>query len=226
MKVALVQFFVLLAMPAAAQVFKCESPTGQVQYSDQPCGPGRYLGSGELRANSLDTSAVRREVEMDRRRAAAERRLDAQAAAANQDPGLQMERFKRNCPSELEIKNLETGASSLTPARGARFKLEFTKRVLTECSLNGFNRGLAEQTIHQQMHSENQRAAREAAATAEATAREVTQNTPAPTAITSCTGGGCWDNAGNRYNGTASDNTLFRSDGKVCQRIGNILQCN
>lgn len=46
----------------------------------------------------------------------------------------------------------------------------------------------------------------------------------APSSITSCDKGGCWDNQGGRYSGSGS--TLFRTDGKACQKIGNVLQCN
>lgn len=45
-----------------------------------------------------------------------------------------------------------------------------------------------------------------------------------PSNITSCDDGGCWDDRGNRYNG--SGQTLFRSDGKVCNRVGTMLVCN
>jgi len=46
-----------------------------------------------------------------------------------------------------------------------------------------------------------------------------------PTAIiTSCDPGGCVDNLGRRYNGNGP--TLFRTDGKVCQRSGTTVNCN
>ncbi len=46
-----------------------------------------------------------------------------------------------------------------------------------------------------------------------------------PTNMTSCDPGGCWDNLGNRYNGNANG-TMFRTDGKICQNIGGMVQCN
>lgn len=45
-----------------------------------------------------------------------------------------------------------------------------------------------------------------------------------PANIASCDSGGCSDTNGQRYNGTGS--TLVRTDGKTCQRVGTILQCN
>lgn len=48
---------------------------------------------------------------------------------------------------------------------------------------------------------------------------------PAPSVITSCDPGGCWDNFGNRYNGSGGP-TYIRQDGRVCQNIGSMIQCN
>lgn len=48
---------------------------------------------------------------------------------------------------------------------------------------------------------------------------------PQPSTITSCDRGGCWDNVGNRYN-SGGGNTMFRNDGKTCQKVGNTLNCN
>lgn len=45
-----------------------------------------------------------------------------------------------------------------------------------------------------------------------------------PSPITACDPGGCWDSGGLRYNGTG--NAMIRSDGKVCQQIGNMMHCN
>jgi len=44
------------------------------------------------------------------------------------------------------------------------------------------------------------------------------------TSVTSCDSGGCWDDRGDRYNGSGS--TLFRSDGKICNQVGTMLSCN
>jgi len=47
----------------------------------------------------------------------------------------------------------------------------------------------------------------------------------APGHITSCDSGGCWDNYGTRYNHGAGP-THIRQDGRVCQSVGNMMQCN
>jgi len=45
----------------------------------------------------------------------------------------------------------------------------------------------------------------------------------APSVITTCDAGGCWDNLGNRYNGTGA--TLMGPTGKLCIRTGNWIEC-
>lgn len=48
---------------------------------------------------------------------------------------------------------------------------------------------------------------------------------PGPSIITNCDAGGCWDNQGKRYN-SGGGPTMIRQDGRVCQRIGGMMQCN
>lgn len=48
---------------------------------------------------------------------------------------------------------------------------------------------------------------------------------PPPSVITNCDAGGCWDNHGKRYN-SGGGPTHIRQDGKVCQRVGAMMQCN
>ena len=45
----------------------------------------------------------------------------------------------------------------------------------------------------------------------------------APTVLTSCDGGGCWDNLGNRYNGTGA--ILHGPAGNPCIRNGDRIEC-
>ena len=46
-----------------------------------------------------------------------------------------------------------------------------------------------------------------------------------PSMITNCDPGGCWDNQGQRYNGTGGT-PYFRQDGKVCQSVAGRMQCH
>lgn len=45
----------------------------------------------------------------------------------------------------------------------------------------------------------------------------------APMVLTSCDGGGCWDNLGNRYNGTGT--ILHGPTGNSCLRNGDRIEC-
>lgn len=47
---------------------------------------------------------------------------------------------------------------------------------------------------------------------------------PAPAQVTGCTGGVCHDSSGTSYN-LGSGNTGVSSDGKLCTRSGNTMQC-
>ena len=44
-----------------------------------------------------------------------------------------------------------------------------------------------------------------------------------PSVLTTCDGGGCWDNLGRRYNGTGP--TLIGPTGKLCIRTGDRVEC-
>jgi len=46
----------------------------------------------------------------------------------------------------------------------------------------------------------------------------------APSVITSCDAAGCWGSNGIRYNATGPN--MFNSNGKTCQQVGNMMQCN
>lgn len=45
----------------------------------------------------------------------------------------------------------------------------------------------------------------------------------APSVLTNCDAGGCWDNLGNRYHGSGS--ILFSPAGKPCSRMGDWIDC-
>lgn len=49
---------------------------------------------------------------------------------------------------------------------------------------------------------------------------------PAPSIVSNCDRGGCWDNAGNRYNRAGDGSNFWRSDGKFCRPQGNTFSCN
>jgi hypothetical protein len=48
---------------------------------------------------------------------------------------------------------------------------------------------------------------------------------PAPSVITNCDSGGCWDNLGGRYNRGAGTTYIPSSGGPACQLIGGVMHC-
>lgn len=90
----------LLAAPVSAQVYKCTDATGRTLYADAPCGAGaRRIAPEVLEANTVDASGLRE-------RARVEREAPSPAAStpASASAGV--------CPDAVDIRNLETSASS------------------------------------------------------------------------------------------------------------------
>jgi len=49
---------------------------------------------------------------------------------------------------------------------------------------------------------------------------------PAPSIITSCDNGGCWDNLGGRYNKGAGNTYIPAASGGACQLVGGMMNCH
>jgi hypothetical protein len=74
----------LLADPAkSTEVFKCTARSGQVEFTDAPCGTNRTTAVVDARPNSLDNSAVREQLLKIENRALQEKLAAAQAASAS-----------------------------------------------------------------------------------------------------------------------------------------------
>jgi hypothetical protein len=92
-------------------------------------------------------------------------------------------------------------------------------RVLKECYSGSGRTPILQEPIS--IGADHQAAAPVKAAPAAPT--KVTPN--APGVLTLCDSGGCWDNLGNRYNGTGA--TLMGPTGKLCVRTGdNWIECH
>lgn len=106
---ALAIVLLLAAGPAASQVFKCKGDGGRIVYSDAPCpAAGAKMDSGALNSNTLPTPA-----------APPARRLDraGQPAAAAGPQAVVIGGGRRGCPTEQEVKNLQTAAASITASK-------------------------------------------------------------------------------------------------------------
>lgn len=199
---AAVAFVMLAASPAAAEVFRCKGPNGKLVYSDSPCTSNSTGGVIELRENSLDTRMDRehneRYIERQRQQGTGEQGMNTvPTTGTTQDT-------QRDSPTcRLAIRNANTQSSSATPAKIDSDRAE----AIRECGFNPWPGKTASE-----IDAENRRSrAIERAARSQ------------PAQITTCDASGCWDTMGNRYNGTGQ--TLFRTDGRTCTRVGNTLQC-
>lgn len=48
---------------------------------------------------------------------------------------------------------------------------------------------------------------------------------PAPSSVTNCDAGGCWDNLGGRYTRGAGNTYFPTTGGPSCQMIGGVMRC-
>lgn len=70
-------------------------------------------------------------------------------------------------------------------------------------------------------------AARRRAAEEQARQAELERRRPAaPSIVSSCDRGGCWDTSGNRYNRAGDGQNFWRSDGRFCRADRDAIRCN
>lgn len=112
--------FGILVGQAHAQVFRCKDASGQIIYSDSVCGSSaQAVNSSRLRANTIDASDMRQQ--------SAKSRQQNQEQQAS--PGGARLGAAKSCPSDLEIRNMETGLSSIR-LRGRKDEEEFLQAEL------------------------------------------------------------------------------------------------
>lgn len=194
----------LLAGAAHAQMFKCVTPTGKVEYRGSPCADEGH--AKPMTGGSVSGVEALSPAEMDRARAleAQERRqAEGGRAAVIGSPG--------GRPSAQELKNLETAASSTTVSAQERRRRQLELEVAREKAAGG----TGQQAVDAAQADEQQRRAR----------RQARQQA-APKSMVNCDGAGCWDTAGNRYNRAAGQGNYTRQDGKVCATAGTQVTCN
>ena len=194
----------LLAGAAHAQVYKCPDPANnRITYSDAPCTGGRRL---ESRRTQAEIMAERQQAAYELQRSQAQhQRIEALQNRAPQQPS-QARQASSSCPSELEIKNLETAASSII---GSEAEKKMKRQALLQARACATGGSTAEADPDPPRHRE----------------RASTSSTPQPTQLTNCDPAGCWDTTGTRYNRAAGGN-FFRSDGKFCTGAGAQLICH
>lgn len=211
----------LLSSMSYAQVFKCKDASGKLAYQSAPCGAGQQ----ESRPMILKGPTLTDEEKFDAAAysvgmtpAEARQRLQSaeQAAAPSTgrpEPG-SADRQAQVAPNYSAIaecgkakREVDIARNSITMSEGQRLsKVASLQRQAEMACLGPDGYAKAE------------------AARAEGKERARQRRNTTPSVITSCDAGGCWDNLGNRYNGTG--NVMHGSNGKTCFRSGTTLNCN
>lgn len=235
---------------AGAQVYKCPKPGGGVAYSDTRCAAdAQAMDPSRLRGSSLGPAiAPRRQVDVERP-APPQRQIEDESPTLSRRDAPQQQAVGTTCPSERDIRNLETSASSVTLGRKEREFLYAEIRRARACSKEGGNYSAEDwQRIKDHQAGQNRIDERD-----RARERALAEGRHAPAAsdrenermrndkmveaikeagrrrrtatLTTCDAAGCWDAAGQRYNRAAGPGNFFRQDGAPCRAVGNQVDC-
>ncbi|MDO9597010.1 MAG: DUF4124 domain-containing protein [Azoarcus sp.] len=199
----------LVSTSADAQVYKCkEDSTGKVTFSDVPCHGKNAGGSVNLHENTLDTSGSREQA-LKREIRDLQERMDSYEAAGSSrsqygrtESDLQAERADSHACKQAKW-SLDIEAGSMTRNKASVASKEAAMR--SACGMREPDRV--------EIHNEYGRRGSSRAAP------------PRATTITNCDSGGCWDNAGGRYNRGAGNTYFPAAGGGACQMINGRMQC-
>lgn len=244
--IALLLLALTAASAAHAQLNKCVTAAGKVEYRDSPCDDARQhrpVGGAVSELPAMSAQDIGRAKAL-----MAEEQRGPRATVIGPPPGR---------PTEQDIRNMETSASSVLQGRKEReflqgevrrakaaaagdgtytdndlatlkerqadqnrMRAEEREAARREAESVHLRAGGRSQTIDvlQQRQAEEERArARRAAAAAAANG---------PAVISNCDAAGCWDTRGTRYNKAAGKGNYFRQDGKACVMAAGNLQCH
>ena len=195
----------LFALPATAQMmFKCVNPAGGIEYRGSPCeGSTRdtpMVGGSYSKVDGMSQQEIQRTL-----RPTVE--TTQQYQSGQQATGGRV-------PSQQDIKNMETSASSMTLSKRDKMIRQAEIEAAKDRRVGGSG-----DVDYSAVNAEDQRTAarRQAAVQASQAAQ--------PRSMTNCDAGGCWDTGGARYNRSAGDGNFFRQDGKACRTVGTKVQC-
>lgn len=226
MRVPILVLLSVLAAPVHA-AYKCTGADGRVQYTETPCPAGTTGSAVRLQPNTMDSSGARPQ-------APPERPAPPEVRSAAAAPV---------CPGPLEIRNLETTASSVALGRPERDFLRDEVRRARACATAG-NSYTAEdwkrikegQSAQSNVSPQQRRAERRTvedihAAAAPAERQRILAERAAavargPNAIAECDGSGCWDGEGLRYNRAPGNARFVREDGALCREVGSRMRCD
>lgn len=187
----------MLSSVASAQgVYKCRNSSGELTFSDVPCGKGASAEYVDVRpANILDSGGLREWGQRtgESRQVPLDARTRSESSSLPVIDSLACENAKRDY-------NFTNGSKSAAPGE----KMEKRRAYFRACGLGSpADVGSSAAVVGD----------RSAAA----------PTSPRPSSLTSCDQTGCFDNLGNRYSKGAGG-TYFGPTG-ACQLVGGNLQC-
>lgn len=193
----------MLSNLAVADAIKCRDASGKVYVTDVLC-PGASRVERVQGAEHISAERSRQAYEVNSANAGQLNKIESEKAAFNrQQAALQRE--------YAEYDRRQAAAASVTNKADRDRKLEDDCIALSKKGRSARHEAMAKGCAWG--FEADQRASED---------RQRAQQPPP--IITSCTGSGCWDTSGNRYNGNGQ--TLIRQDGKACTKSGDRLICN
>ena len=224
----------------AGPIYKCAGKDGSIEFSNLACPTGMSMSAVSARPNAIDMSGMREQdqKEMDRRRQELARAAAADAYIAGGSGA-------NECPSDVEIRNMEAQSGSITHGKKEREFLQAETRRARQCRQGQGNYNAADWQVSRQaradqnsltgrengrmraeaMHSgadpveaERIRLGREAEEQ-----RRAARQAAASRVITNCDSAGCNSSDGTRYNSLGGG--MFSGPQGTCRRVGQQLLC-
>jgi hypothetical protein len=209
MRIALLCFW-LVAGAANAQMFKCVLPGGKIEYRGSACDDAKQ--DTPIRGSISNVPAMPHE----RTTRAPEAAGPSMTVIGGEKPGI---------PSERDIKNMETSASSLSLSRREKLmrqaEIEAAKRLRAGGSgVPDYSAVEADdrRTAARQQADDEAKAARRTQNAAAAAAAQRAAMQPSHDRLTQCVGGTCQGSGNESYRPVPGSTDQFRrwSDGKSC----------
>ena len=196
-----------LLLPAIAfsQVYKCVDASGKTTFSDQGCADNNSATTVELgHVNTQDSSQYQQRIIDDRfERSQPKKQLRVTVVGDGRQEEQQARARKDLCKE------------ANTPYKGAQNR-QLTARQRDMAA--GCSAGRSTDEIIDISNKHKMSAPPPPPAPPSHTAPS------GPAQITNCDAGGCWDTQGQRYNQGAGS-THFRQDGRICEQVGQQMQC-
>ncbi len=212
----------MLCAPASAQMmFKCITPSGGVEYRGSPC-------EGTSRVSPMAGGTISKVDGMSRHEI--QRALRQNTEAQPQYQSVQQQETGRAVPTDQDIKNMETSASSITLGKRDKMIRQAEIAAAKDRRIGGSGEVdySAVNADDQRTAARRQAAAQQAAAQAQEMARAQEQQanrTFTQDSIRTCSFGNCRGSSGADYTVAPDGGFRRRDDGAKCRQVNGRLEC-